>query len=395
MSNNKRYIVLVFAIIYNLSIGVLYSWSIVKSSLVSELGWSAKASTLPYTIAIVSFALSLFIGGMIQDKYGPKNVVTVGGLLVGLGMIISSFLIGNSTFVAIAFGIISGVGIGLGYSAVTPACLKWFSPSKKGLISGIVVGACGLSALIFSPLTQYILDNQGVSNVFLNLGIGILIVSVISARFIDNPPKGYIVANSNTTKTENQNNLKWNQMMKTKHFYAIFIIYAFGATVGLMIIGNMKDIFLNQVGSDTVMSAAILVSLISIFNAFGRIAAGLLSDRIGRVNTLLITAVLQFLIMVYFPYVNSEMKIVFAALIIGYTYGSYLSVIPAYCADLYGMKWYGRNYGIIYLAWGVAGIIAPMLAAAFGLDIAYTISAVLSFIVFTVVLFLKHLKSII
>ncbi len=386
--NNKKYVVLIAAIVYNLSIGVLYSWSIVKSSLVNDLHWSNTFATLPYTIAIVAFAVSLLIGGIIQDKYGPRKVVICGGALVGLGMIVSSFVIDNPKVVAITFGIISGHGIGLGYSAVTPACLKWFPPSKKGLISGIVVGACGLSALIFSPLTQYILDNYGVSEVFLYIGIGILIVSVLSALFITNPP-----TTSKQNNSANSKNLKWNEMVKTREFYLIFAIYAFGASVGLMIIGNMKDIFINQVGDSTAISAAMLVALLSIFNAFGRIFAGVISDKIGRIQTLTITAILQIVAMIFFPTINSEAKIVLGSLLIGYTYGSYLSVIPAYCADKYGMKWYGRNYGIIYLAWGLAGVIAPMSAATIGIEKAYTLSAVISIVVFALCFVLLRFEN--
>ncbi len=386
--NNRKYLVLIAAIIYNLSIGVLYSWSIVKSSLVTNLHWSETYATLPYTIAIVTFALSLFIGGMIQDKYGPRRVVIVGGTLVGVGMIISSFVINNPKAVVLSFGIISGHGIGLGYSAVTPACLKWFPASKKGLISGIVVGACGLSALIFSPLTEYILSNYGVREVFLYIGIGILIVSVFSALFITNPQ--YIEKPSYSTNSKNYN---WSMMIKTPEFYLIFIIYALGATVGLMIIGNAKDIFTSQVLESTFLSAVLLVSLLSIFNAFGRIFAGLISDKIGRVRTLTITAILQVVAMVYFPTINSEIKMVIGILLIGYTYGSYLSVIPAFCADKYGMKWYGRNYGIIYLAWGIAGVIAPLSAATIGILKTYTLSVVISIIVFVLCLLLFSLEK--
>ncbi len=391
---SKKYLVLISGIIFNLSIGVLYSWSVIKSTLVADLGWTKSESTLPYTIAIFVFALGLLIGGRIQDKIGPKKVITTGGLLVGFGMIVSSFFIDSPSIVAITFGVISGVGIGFGYGAVSPCCLKWFHPSQKGLISGLVVGAFGLGAVIFSPLTGALLESNDVSTTFLYLGIGIAIVSFIASQFISNPEEGYAAVNPKGIEDESvkkvvPNNFTWKEMIKTPQFYLIFIIFAFGSSVGLMIIGNMSSIFTDQVGTDAVITATIMVSLMSIFNAGGRVLSGIISDKLGRVNTLIITALLQGLAMLFFPSIDSVATIILGSIVIGYSYGSYLAVIPAFTADNYGLKNYGLNYGIIYLSWGFAGVIAPMIAASVGIESAYTICAGLSFFVLAVALVLK------
>ncbi len=393
MTASRKYVVLVSGIIFNLSIGVLYSWSIIKYSLVSELGWTKSESTLPYTLAIFVFALGLLIGGRIQDKIGPKNVISAGGILVGLGMAISSFLIENPTTVAISFGVVTGLGIGFGYGAVSPACLKWFHPCQKGLISGLVVGAFGLGAVIFSPLTKTILESNEIGTTFLYLGIGISIVSFIASRFVSNPPEGYEpVEPKNICEADRKivvSNYTWREMLRTKQFYLIILIFAFGSSVGLMVIGNMSTIFINQVDTSTILTASTMVSLLSLFNAGGRILSGIISDKIGRANTLIITAVLQTIAMLFFPFVDTELKIVLGSLIVGYTYGSYLAVIPAFTADNYGLKNYGLNYGIIYMFWGLAGVIAPMIAASVGIEKAYTICAGFSIFVFVLALLLR------
>ncbi len=397
---SKKSVVLISGILFNLSIGVLYSWSVVKSALKSDLHWTANESVLPYTLAIVFFALGLLFGGKAQDKIGPKKVITVGGILVGLGLIVSSFLLNTPSLVAISFGVITGTGIGFGYGCVSPVCLKWFHPSQKGLISGLVVGAFGLGAVIISPVSKALLSSVGVEKTFLYLGIVIMIICFIVSRFIVNPEPGYVPEEpkireyKNAKKTNNVIDYTSNEMLKTKQFYLIILIFAFGSSVGLMVIGNMADIFNSQVGLDAAITATVMVSLLSIFNAGGRVIAGILSDKIGRVNTLIITAVIQTVAMLFFPSVDSLTKIIIGGILVGYTYGSYLSVMPAYAADNYGLKNYGNNYGIIYLGWGVAGILAPMLAANIGISNAYYVCAGFSVFVLILCLALKKIGNV-
>ncbi len=397
MKSNTKYIVLIAGVVFNLTVGVLYSWSVVKSALQADLGWTKTEATLPYTLAILFFAIGLLIGGRLQDRIGPRKIITIGGVLVGSGLIISSFLISNPSIVAVTFGVISGVGIGFGYGAVTPSCLKWFHPSKKGLISGVVAGAFGLGAVIFSPLTNFLLNSTNeVSTTFLYLGIGIMIVSVTASQFIRNPEPGYVAGNAKASKgKENviqEVNYTWQEMMKTKQFYLVFLIFTFGSSVGLMIIGNMSQIFNTQVGTNAIISAAMMVSLLSVFNASGRVLAGVISDKIGRNNTLLITAFLQGIIMLFFPRIDSVPEIIVGCMIVGYSYGSYLSVIPALTADNFGLKNYGMNYGITYLAWGIAGVLAPMIAANIGIDKAYFVSAGFSGFVLILGLVQRNIK---
>ena len=151
--NNRAWIVLFAGIFFNLSIGVLYGWSVIKKQLTADVdvggwGWSSSDAGWPYTVAIVFFAIGLLVGGRIQDRIGPRKVVILGGFLVGIGMIASSF-VNSVTGLVITYGITTGIGIGLGYGCVTPAALKWFSPKKRGLISGLIVGGFGIAAVFY------------------------------------------------------------------------------------------------------------------------------------------------------------------------------------------------------------------------------------------------------
>jgi len=155
----KAKVVLLAGVLFNLAIGVLYAWSVLKAKLTAPIAeggwaWTSQQAGFPYTIAIVCFALGLLIGGKIQDKIGPRWVVTAGGIFVGLGLIISGIIGNNPMGVAVSFGAITGMGIGMGYGCVSPPALKWFHPSKKGLVSGLIVGGFGLAAVYFAPLTN-------------------------------------------------------------------------------------------------------------------------------------------------------------------------------------------------------------------------------------------------
>ncbi len=200
---SRSSLVLIAGVLFNLSISVLYSWSVIKSQLTLPVdaggfGWNSAQAGLPYTVAIVSFAISMLIGGIIQDRMGPRKVITVGGLLVGLGLILSG-VAGNSLLgVTVSYGVITAAGIGMGYGCVSPCILKWFPPSKKGMVVGLVVGSYGLSAVYLAPGAQYLLSTYGISPTFLILGVITALVAVVLAQFIDNPPANHSPAGASS-----------------------------------------------------------------------------------------------------------------------------------------------------------------------------------------------------
>ncbi|MDR0436667.1 MAG: MFS transporter, partial [Bacteroidales bacterium] len=192
-TQKKANIILIAGVLFNLSIGVLYAWSVIKTKLIDDWNWTSSEAGLPYTIAIVSFALAAFFGGRMQDKIGPRKVVTCGGILVGLGLIISG-LVGNSypLGIALGFGVVTGAGIGLGYSSVLPPAIKWFHPSKKGLVGGLIVGGFGVAAVYFAPVANVLLNKFGIETTLMILGIATIVISTPIAQLIKNPPAGYV-----------------------------------------------------------------------------------------------------------------------------------------------------------------------------------------------------------
>ncbi len=365
----------------NLTLGVLYSWSVIKKALVHDWNWTNSDASLPYSVAIVVWAITLLFAGRLQDKIGTRKVVTLGAIFTGTGLILSSF-INSVPLLIITFVILALGGIGFAYASVTPPALKWFHSSKKGMVTGIVVSGMGLASLYIAPLTTMLLENYGISRTFLVLGIFILAIATPVAQLINNPPAGYVAptpANLPASKTPKiaAKDYVWKEMVKTKQFYFFWLMFAFASSAGLMIIGNIATIAKTQASWE---KGFYLVGLLAIFNAFGRLGAGFLSDKIGRVRTMMIVFILQGANMTLFASYSTPLAISIGTALAGIGYGALLSLFPSVVADYYGVKNFGGNYGVLYTAWGVSGILGPIIAGIVvdrtgAYNLAYLISA--------------------
>lgn len=386
----------------NLVLGVLYAWGIISAALIDQLGWSATMTQVPYLVACAIFALSMIPGGKIQDRFGPRPVIMAAAVLAGLGFIMSGLfltVIGLTTF----FGIIFGLGMGMGYAAPTPAAVKWFSPKKRGLISGIVVSGFGLAPVYIAPLTNFLLSEFGLQNTFFILGAGFFTVIMLLSQVITNPPKGYIPEDMSKTelKEEIENSIpevskegldfEWHQVLKTKQFYMLWIMFSFGTFAGLLIIGQLSKIGLEQA---SITNASLLVGIYAIFNCAGRIGCGIISDKIGRMRTLLIMFLMQVSVYMAFSNFTTALPMIFGIAVVGFTFGGMLTIFPATSADFFGVKNFGINYGMLITAWGVGGVFGPLLG---GLvrditgtyNISYIVSGILSLLGAVITLLVK------
>ena len=371
----------------NLALGVLYSWSVFGKQLTDTLdkggfGWTKTQAALPYTIANAFFAGMMVPAGRLQDKFGPRIVATIGAILTGLGLIVAGFASpGNMAPIIIGFGMLAGTGIGLGYASATPAAVKWFPPAKKGLITGIVVSGFGLASVYIAPLSRYLLGRYGVNSSFMILGVAFAIATVIICQFIRNPETAAGSVASQGQTSQMKVDYTWREMMKTRTFYLLWIEYVCGAMAGLMIIGHLARIVAVQ-SNNVIQTGFLFVALLAIFNAGGRLVAGVMSDYIGRMKTILLVFISQAIIMFLFGRFSTITAFVVGSAVVGFSYGSCLSVFPATTADHWGTKNLGLNYGIMFTAWGVGGVFGPILAgrvadATGSYTTAYLISAAL------------------
>jgi OFA family oxalate/formate antiporter-like MFS transporter len=257
-------------------------------------GWTyltnAQAAT-PFSLCIIIFALLMIPGGRIQDKFGPKVGATVGGLFLAAGCIVAGLMKSYAGLI-FGFGILGGIGMGIGYASPTPAALKWFGAHKRGLVAGLVVGGYGGAALYIGPLAQYLIDHYGITGSFVGLGILFAVVVIIAGQLLLTPPEGYVPPGPKVAATAKQiaasTKHNWNasEMVKTWQFFALVFMFMLTTQSGLLIIANAKGLMVSA-GKNIPFLAAnawILVSFGGFINAAGRVGTGSYSDKIGRVN---------------------------------------------------------------------------------------------------------------
>lgn len=357
--NTTGWIITMAALGINLILGILYSWSVIKKALVADWGWTNTEASLPYTVCVAVLAFVMIFAGRAQDKFGPRIIAILGGIMFGAGLIASSFA-KNPAFMVLTFGVISGIGMGLGYSAATPCAIKWFEARRKGLISGIVVSGIGLSPIYIAPITNWLLKLYSIEQTFFYLGIFAVISIVIFSLILRNPHQGYVPVTSDPAKPSaaHSKDMDWHEMIKTKRFYLLWFTYLLSATAGLMLIGHMASIAMVQANWQ---AGFVLVIILSIFNAIGRVSGGFLSDKVGRTNAMLIVFLIQMVNMFAFSYYLSIPSLIVGSAVAGLAYGALFSLFPATTADFYGIKNLGVNYGLVFTGWGIAGIVGPVL----------------------------------
>ena len=347
----------------NLALGVLYTWSVISKGIPDTWGWSETQRALPYSVACMVFALMMVPAGRMQDKIGPRIVATIGGVLTGMGLIFASQFTNIWMFV-IGFGILAGSGIGFGYASATPPAVKWFPPAKTGMVVGIVVSGFGLASVYISPLANFLIGRYGVSTTMLIFGIGFLIVVACLSQFLTNPPtaqtprtvvKGVAPPKPPAAVTD----FSPSHVLKTPVFYLVWIAYFFAAGAGLMVIGKLAKMVDAQAGFK---AGFLLVALLAVGNAGGRLVAGFTSDKIGRTRVLAICLTMQALLMFLMPSLRSAPIMILFSILMGFNYGANLAVFPSITKDFFGLKNFGVNYGLVFTAWGVGGFVLPTMS---------------------------------
>jgi len=370
-SKNRGWIVTFAGTGINLALGVLYTWSIFKEAIKKSIesgqpggfDWPLASLNDPYAVCCLVFAFTMILSGKCQDKIGPRVTAFIGGVLVGIGLLWISQTTSYLSWV-LGFGVLAGIGIGFGYGSATPPGLKWFPPAKTGLIAGLIVAGFGLASVYIAPLSQYLVGVWGLQKAMLFFGVAFLIVVCGLSLLLINPPAGYSAAPANPkqpAKPAGQDDFGPGYMMKTWSFYILWITFFIGSGAGLMVIGSVAGMAKKSLGE----AAFVAVAMMAIGNAGGRVLAGFLSDKIGRRLTLVIMLCFQAVLMfAAIPLVGAQSAVVLVVLasLIGFNYGTNLSLFPSFTKDLWGLKDFGTNYGIVFTAWGVGGFVMGRLS---------------------------------
>lgn len=357
LASAGRWKIIVAAMVMQICFGAIYSWGVFVKPLMMECGWEKTQTSLAFTIFLMGYAGSMIFGGRWQDKAGPRKVALVGGFCLSLGYILAGFT-QSLPWLYLTYGLLGGIGVGLGYICPVSVCTKWF-PDRKGLATGLAVAGFGAGSLIFSPLAAKIITVWGWRSAFFTMGVSFLLLITAAAMFLKNPP-GSLIQGSKEDFSPNYD-MDWQEMVKTKKFWLLWIMFNFGATGGLMVIGHLP-VYAGERGISTT-SAALILGVLAAFNGVGRILWGIISDRFGRVKSLTLIFTLLTLVMVLLPGSRSYTALLLAAIYTGLSFGGIISVFPAITAEYYGYRNQGINYGLMFTAYGIAGITGPILGA--------------------------------
>lgn len=375
----NRWWIVVGALLVQVCLGAIYAWSVFRKPLEAEFGITPTQASLPFSVVLISFALATVAGGRLQDKLGPKVIAIAGGILLAAGMVLASFARGIGLLV-LSYGIVSGIGIGFAYVCPIAAGVKWF-PDKRGLITGLAVAGFGAGAFFVAPLAQglisgkpynllganlFALPQLGVWQTFRWLGVFYLVLVVIGGLILRNPPAGYKPVNWNPPQAAaggaTRTDYTSGQMLATGQFWVIWLMYFAGCAAGLMMIGQTSPIA-QELARFSSATAAVGVSVLAIFNTLGRIFWGRVSDSIGRSRTLALMYVINAVaVFGYFLIPSTPAVFWFGIALVGATFGGYLALYPAINADYYGTRHAGVNYGLIFTAYGVGGLLSNIFA---------------------------------
>jgi MFS transporter, OFA family, oxalate/formate antiporter len=363
----NRWLIALAAVVMQICLGAAYGWSVFVAPLVTMTGWTLTQVSLNFTFAIAFLGLGTIIGGLWQDRSGPRPVATVAGVIYGISYLLAGWFASQHSLwgMYLSYGCLGGIGMGMGYITPVATITKWF-PDRRGLMTGVAVAGYGAGALIMSPFAARSIAARGVPLTFEILGVVYLIVVVLAAQFYRNPPAGWrpegwqpsgAVATAASTY-----DFPVAEAMRTSQFWMLMLMLFLNVSAGIMIISQASPMA-QQLVHMTPLAAAGMVGLISIFNGAGRVFWAFISDYIGRARVYFLLYAIQAVVLFTLPHLTSVGSFSAALAIIGLCYGGGFGTMPSFTADFFGSKYMGGIYGWILLAWGAAAIPSPILVA--------------------------------
>ncbi|HZK21438.1 MAG TPA: OFA family MFS transporter [Oscillospiraceae bacterium] len=369
-----RWIPVFAGIVIQLCLGTAYIWGVFQKGVAIYLfnGSNADAG-LAFSILLGVLTLGSTIGGFLEQKYSPRPVVIIGGVILAIGFFLASKTTPeNGYMIWITYGIIGGFGMGMTYSTTIACCQRWF-PDKRGFITGIIVSALGFGGVVFTPLAEYFIKTYGNGTpgigelvAFKWFSVIFLIVCVIGGMFVKNPPKGFTLGGDTPAKVKKENfnhDFTPLEALKTPQFYALTVTLLLACMAGLMMIAFGKTIADYQESLKSIAVAGVMA--VTLFNSFGRLFWGFVSDKIGRKNTILILLISTMVLVLLVKLVVSSVLLFVLIALIGFLYGGYLGTFPAITADYFGAKNVGMIYGMVLLGFGIGAVAASYIGGYF------------------------------
>ena len=345
------------------ALGAVYAWSVFRVPLSEHFDKSVASVNLIFSLSILSLGFAAYFGGLWMGKVGPRRVGMAAGILYGAGIILAGVSSSSIVLLYLTYGLLAGVGIGLGYIVPVATLIKWF-PDRRGFITGIAVAGFGAGALVTAPVAERLVDGVGLFETFAILGAVYLVVVTGAAATLSNPPEDWTPEGWDPTAEQTAEasgrNYEIRGALKTWQWFALWTLLFLNVLAGISIISEASPIAQEITGASAATAAGV-VSIISIGNAIGRFGWAWLSDAIGRKWVFLVMFLLQAGLFAIMPSVGSYALFATLAFVVLTCYGGGFGTMPAFAADYFGSKNVGQVYGAMLTAWGIAGVVGPQL----------------------------------
>lgn len=366
--NKNRWLIALSAIAIHLSIGAAYAYSVYKMPIAEQMGWSDSKITIAFTImmGLAGFAAALF--GSFVEKQGPRRSAMLAAVLFGLGQAGAgvAILIDSVVLYWLTYGLLSGLGMGIGYIAPVSTLVKWF-PDRRGLATGMAVLGFGAGSLITAPVAVSLMSAVGISNTYFILGASYFTFMMLGALYIAPPPRDYtvagmeaVVAKGSKKTTADLAQLSAREAVKTKRFWMLWTMHLISVTAGIMMI-SVASPMAQEIAGLSVAGAATMVGIMGLFNGGGRLVWAAASDYLGRANVFILFFAAEVVIFLLLPMTTNTLIFqLFIFLVVSF-YGGGFSNLPAFAGDMFGTKQLGAIHGYLLTTWSLGGIFGPMI----------------------------------
>ena len=355
-----RWLTLLGTIITQFALGSVYTWSLFNSSLSAKLDEPVSQVAFSFGLLSLGLALSSSVAGKLQERFGVKRVTMASGVLLGLGFFLTAH--SNSLMMLwLSAGLLVGLADGAGYLLTLSNCVKWF-PERKGLISAFSIGAYGLGSLGFKFIDSHLLATVGLEKTFIIWGAIVLVMIVFGATLMTDAPNHTASASNGVV----ENDFTLAESMRKPQYWMLAVMFLTACMSGLYVIGVAKDIAQGMVHLD-VATAANAVTVISIANLSGRLVLGILSDKMSRIRVITIGQVVSLIGMEALLFAPLNATTFFAAIAcVAFNFGGTITVFPSLVSEFFGLNNLAKNYGVIYLGFGIGSICGSLIASLFG-----------------------------
>ena len=368
--NKNRWLIAISAIAIHLSIGGAYAYSVYKLPIVTEMGWSETKVTIAFTImmGLAGFAAALF--GNLVEKFGPRKSAILAAILFSLGQSGAgvAILIDSVPLYWLTYGVLSGLGMGIGYIAPVSTLVKWF-PDRRGLATGMAVLGFGSGALLTAPIAANLMQSVGISTTYFILGASYFVLMILGASYIAPPAPGYMPEGMKAATASGKKKIKQDlaqmsarEAVKTKHFWMLWAMHLFNVMAGIMMISVASPMAQEIVGL-SVAGAAAMVGIMGLFNGGGRLLWAAASDYLGRSNVFVIFFSIQLVTFILLPFTTNVIIFQLFIFLVVSCYGGGFSNLPAFASDLFGTRQLGVIHGYLLTTWSLGGIFGPLIVS--------------------------------